>query len=127
MARIDEAVPGGVDVAVEVAGIGPTVEQSIQATRRGGNVTIVSLFEEPIEFLPTDVVLGELTVTGTAAYLGGPLAGREFGMTLANFASGAFDPGPLITSRIDLEDIVEDGFEALLDEESDQVKILVRP
>ena len=127
VSRIDEEVPGGVDVAVEVAGVGPSVEGAIQATRRGGNVTVVSLFEEPIELLPTDIVLGELTVTGTAAYLGGPLAGREFGMTLRNFERGAFDPEPLITSRIGLEEIVEDGFEALLDDESDQVKILVRP
>ena len=127
VSRIDEEVPGGVDVAVEVAGIGPTVEQSIQGTRRGGNVTVVSLFEEPIELLPTDIVLGELTVTGTAAYLGGPLAGREFGMTLRNFETGAFDPGPLVTSRIGLEDVVADGFEALLADDSDEVKILVRP
>ena len=114
-------------MAVEVAGVGPSVQQAIGSTRRGGDVTIVSLFEEPIELQPTDVVLGELTIRGTVAYLGGPLAGREFGMTLLNFESGAFDPEPLITARIDLEDVVEEGFEALLDDESDQVKVLVRP
>ena len=48
-------------------------------------------------------------------------------MTLRNFERGAFDPEPLITSRIGLEGIVEDGFERLLDDESDEVKILVRP
>lgn len=127
LSRIDEEVPGGVDVAIEVAGIEPTVNQAIRGTRRGGNVTIISLFEEPVEILPTDIVLGERTVTGTLAYLGGPLSDREFSMTLSNFASGAFDPEPLITARIGLPEIVEDGFERLLDPDSEQVKILVRP
>lgn len=125
--RIDAEVPGGVDVAFEVAGIGATVDQAVQSTRRGGRITIVSLFEEPVEFMPTDVVVGERTITGTAAYLAGPVGDREFGMTLRNFADGTFDPDPLVTARIGLPEIVEEGFERLLEDDSEHVKILVRP
>jgi threonine dehydrogenase-like Zn-dependent dehydrogenase len=39
-------------------------------------------------------------------------------------ADGRFDPDPLVTSRLPLE-AVADGFEALLDENSDEVKVLV--
>lgn len=125
--RIGAVAEGGVDVAFEVAGVEATVEQAVHATRRGGRITVVSLFEEPITFMPTDVVVAERTLVGTAAYLGGPLSDREFGTTLRNFASGTFDPEPLITARIALADIVDSGFERLLDPESEQVKVLVRP
>lgn len=40
---------------------------------------------------------------------------------------GTFDPDPLVTDRIGLDGIIDDGFEALLDEESEQVKIFVKP
>lgn len=124
--RITDATGGGVDVAFEVAGVSPTLTGALRSTKRGGRVTVVSIFEEAAEVQPNDIVLGERTVTGTLGYLAGPLGDREFGMTIRKLADGAFDPEPLVTDRIDLDDIGE-GFEALLDEGSDQVKILVSP
>jgi (R,R)-butanediol dehydrogenase/meso-butanediol dehydrogenase/diacetyl reductase len=117
---------GGVATAFEVAGIDATVNQALESTRRGGDVTIISLFEDAIEFQPNNIVLGERTVTGTLAFLGGPLSDREFTMTLQDFATGVFDPEILITDRIELER-TEEGFERLLDKTSEQVKILVHP
>lgn len=117
----------GADAAIEVAGIEPTINQALRCTRRGGRITIVSLFEDAVEVQPNDVVLGERTVTGTLAYLGGPLADREFGTVLRYFQDGTFDPEPLVTSRIDLDAIIDEGFECLLNEDSDEVKVLVRP
>ena len=125
--RIVSETDGGVDVAFEVAGLGRTVNQSIRSTRAGGTVTVVSLFEDEVEFLPTDLVTRERTVVGTAAFEGGPLSAREFGVTARGFADGTLDPERLVTSRIDLDDVVEGGFERLLDDESDEMKILVRP
>lgn len=124
--RIKNATDGGVDIAFEVAGTEQTVNQSIRSTRADGTITIVSLFEHNVEFFPTDLVTRERTVVGTAAFQGGPLADREFGMTASGFADGTLDPELLVTSRIDLDDIVESGFERLLNE-NDQMKILVRP
>ncbi|WP_121743390.1 2,3-butanediol dehydrogenase [Natronorubrum halophilum] len=118
---------GGVDVAFEVAGVEQSLNQALSVTRSGGTTTIVSLFEDSVSIEPTDIVVAERTVVGTAAFEGGPLSDREFGTTVRNFATGDFDPESLVTSRIDLEDIVEDGFETLIEGESDEVKILVRP
>jgi (R,R)-butanediol dehydrogenase/meso-butanediol dehydrogenase/diacetyl reductase len=42
-------------------------------------------------------------------------------------SKGRLFPETPITGRIDLDEIVTDGFEALLDDESDDIKILVRP
>lgn len=41
-------------------------------------------------------------------------------------SDGRFDPDPLVTKRVQLDDVVEDGFEALTDSD-EQVKILVSP
>ena len=125
--RIVAETDGGVDVAFEVAGLEQTVNQAIRCTRAGGTTTVVSLFERGVEFFPTDVVTRERVVVGTAAFQGGPLAEREFGVTARGFANGTLDPERLVTSRVDLDDIVESGFERLLDDESDEVKILVEP
>lgn len=118
---------GGVDVAFEVAGVEQSLNQALAVTRSGGTTTIVSLFEDSVSIEPTDIVVSERTVVGTAAFEGGPLSDREFGTTVRNFATGEFDPESLVTSRIDLENIVEDGFERLVADGSDDVKILVRP
>jgi len=124
---IRDICEGGVDVAYEVAGVEQSVKQSIRSTRKGGEVTVVSLFDEEIPIHPNDIVLGERTLSGTLAYLGGPLSDREFRMTLKHFETGAFDPEALVTDTIGLSEIETQGFERLLDPSSDQVKILVRP
>lgn len=124
---VTEMTDGGVDVAFEAAGIATTVTQAIRSTKSQGQITVVSIFEEEIGIQPNDIVLGERSITGTLAYEGGPRSAREFGPTIQMLADGQFDPDSLITNRIDLDEIVESGFDPLLDSESDQVKILVEP
>jgi len=118
---------GGVDVAFEVAGIEETLNQAIACTRSGGRTVVVSLFEERAAVDPFEVVTREVDVIGSAAFLGGPRASEEAGPVARNFADGTLDPALPVTSRIDLERVVEDGFERLLDPENDELKVLVRP
>lgn len=117
----------GVDVAFEVAGIEPTFNQALAVTRSGGTTTIVSLFEGAISIEPNDIVVAEKAIVGTAAFNGGPLSDHEFSTTIRNMASGVFDPELLVTSRIALDDLVSRGFEELLRDHNDEVKILVKP
>lgn len=124
---IRERTGGGVDVSFEVAGVETSVNQSLEAVRSGGTTTIVSIFEETVNVDPNDIVMPETAVVGTAAYEGGPLSRREFGTTIRNFATGTFDPSPLVTSEITLDNLVENGFERLVAEDGEEVKILVRP
>nr|WP_233204299.1 2,3-butanediol dehydrogenase [Halegenticoccus soli] len=118
---------GGTDVTFEVAGIETTFKQALETAKADGRVTIVSIFEGEISMHPNTIVLGERAVTGTLAYLGGPLSDREFGAVLRLFGDGELDPEALVTARIDLPDVVDEGFDELLDGESEHVKILVRP
>ncbi|QKY21840.1 2,3-butanediol dehydrogenase (plasmid) [Halolamina sp. CBA1230] len=125
VAHITEETDGGVDVAFEAAGIEQTVQDAITSTAPAGNITVVSIFEDSVELHPNEFVMGERTLTGTLAYKGGPQSAEDFGAIIDMFESGALDPEALISSRINLENVVEDGFEALLDPERDEVKVLV--
>ncbi|ELY98388.1 2,3-butanediol dehydrogenase [Natrialba aegyptia] len=118
---------GGVDVSFEVAGVEASFNAAIESTVPSGQTTVVSIWEEKVSTHPNNLVLGERTVTGTLAYLGGPRSDEEYGMVIDMLADGRLDPDPFITDRIGLEEIVDDGFERLIDPESDHIKILVKP
>jgi (R,R)-butanediol dehydrogenase/meso-butanediol dehydrogenase/diacetyl reductase len=118
---------GGVDVAFEVAGVEASFNDAVESTVPTGHTTVVSIWEGSVSTNPNSIVLGERTVGGTLAYLGGPRSGEEYGMVVDMLADGRLDPEPLVTNRIGLDSIVEEGFESLLDPESDEVKVLVTP
>lgn len=118
---------GGVDVAFEVAGIEATLDQAVRCTRKGGTITVVSTFEDAVDFQPNALVHGERSVVGSRGYLCGPLADAEWQTTLRILSSGAASTELFVTDRIPLEDIVDRGFEALLEPECEHVKILVEP
>ncbi len=124
---VTDRTGGGADVTFEVAGVEASFNDAVRSAAPQGRTTVVSIWEEGVTTNPNDLVLGERTLTGTLAYLGGPRSGEEYGMVIDMLADGRLDPDPLITGRIGLEDIVEAGFESLLDPGSDQVKVLVSP
>ena len=124
---IHSETDGGVDVAFEVAGSESAINDALKIPKPGGHTTLLGVFKGEVEIDPMDLVNKERSVNASAAYQTGPLADRDFGPVLRKFASGELQPEPLVTSRIDLGDIVDDGFEALADSDSDEVKVLVRP
>lgn len=125
VAHIHERTGGGVDVSFEAAGVAQTLQNAVTATTAGGHTTVISQFEGAVEVDPNVFVAGERSLDGTLAYEGGPRSDEEFGPVVELFASGALDPEALVSSRIALEHVVEDGFEALLDPDREEVKVLV--
>lgn len=110
---------GGVDVSFEVSGIDAVLTQSINSTKIGGQAMIVSIFEKKASIHPNDIVLNERIVTGIIGY-------RDiFPAVISLMAQGYFSAEKIITKRIKLDEVIEEGFEALLKERS-QVKILVK-
>ena len=116
---------GGVDVAFDAAGVEQTVQDAIASTAPTGNITVVSIFETIVKLNMNAIVTGRQTLSGAFGYEIGPRSDEVFGSVIGMFESEALDPDALISSRIKLENVVEDGFEALLDQERDEVKILV--
>jgi (R,R)-butanediol dehydrogenase/meso-butanediol dehydrogenase/diacetyl reductase len=117
--RIRDFTDGGVDVAFEVTGVPSVLRQCIDATRYEGEAIIVSIWEKEAAVQPNTVVLKERNLKGTIAY-------RDvFPAVMDLMVQGYFSAERLVTKRIELDDIVPEGFETLVAEKS-QIKILVR-
>ena len=111
---------GGVNVSFEVTGVPVVLQQSLEAAEKGGELVVVSIWEQPATIHPNEIVIQEKTMKGVIAY-------RDvFPKVLELMGKGYFSKDVLVTKRIKLEDIVEEGFNALVKEKS-QVKILVSP
>jgi (R,R)-butanediol dehydrogenase / meso-butanediol dehydrogenase / diacetyl reductase len=119
-AEIQDQTEGqGVDVAVECIGKAATVNTGIQCAKRGGKIVVVGIFEKPGEINYNDLVFQEKEIIGSLAYYG------EFDSAIALLADGRIKAEPLITGKIKLDDIVENGFEELLKNRESNIKILV--
>lgn len=114
MARTD----GGTDVSYEVTGVPQVLQQAIDSTKVGGEMMIVSIFEKEASIKPNLIVTKERTINGIIGYR------NVFPSVISLMEKGVFAADKLVTKRIRLEDVVEQGFEALL-KEKNQVKILV--
>lgn len=117
---INEHTDNGVDVTFEVAGVGVTLQQSVEVTRPRGTVVIVSIFAHPVEFDPMLLTNSGVKLTSTIAY-----TPTTFQQTVDLIASGSLDVKSVVTDEIELQDIVESGFEQLVNDKS-QAKILVK-
>lgn len=120
VAKIRELSAGGVDVAFEVTGVPVVLKQCIDSTRYEGETIIVSIWEGEASFHPNKVVLAERSVKGIIAYR------HIFPAVMDLMTQGYFQADKLVTKRIELDQLVTEGFDALV-KEKQQVKILVRP
>ncbi|WP_077210382.1 2,3-butanediol dehydrogenase [Bacillus dakarensis] len=118
--EIKRICPNGVDIAFEVAGVESTFKQAIEATKIRGLVMIVSIFSGNISWNPMDLTNGGVKVMATLAY-----EPSTFQQTIDLIANGQLEAKKVITDHIELEDIIEKGFEALINDKS-QAKILVK-
>ncbi|SIS55493.1 2,3-butanediol dehydrogenase [Salimicrobium flavidum] len=119
VATIRELEKDGVDVAFEVAGVEPTFKQAIDVTKARGTMAIVSIFAKSIEWNPMQLTGSGVKMTSTIAY-----SPTTFQQTIDLMGSGQLQARGIVTDEIQLDDIVEKGFEALSNDKS-QAKILV--
>ncbi len=117
---VKQHTQNGVDVTFEVAGVAPTFKSAIDVTRPRGTVVIVSIFAHSIDWNPMQLTNTGVKVTSTIAY-----TPTSFQQTVDLMGTGQLKPQGIVTSQIELDDIVEKGFEALTNDKS-QAKILVK-
>jgi len=111
----------GADVAFECAGIDAVLAGAIGAVRPGGRVVNVAIWGHPATVQMNDLVLSEIDVVGSLAYCG------DHPDTIKLLADGKVAAEQFITGRIGLDDLVEGGFQELIDNKEENVKILVSP
>ncbi|KGR81167.1 MULTISPECIES: 2,3-butanediol dehydrogenase [Lysinibacillus] len=112
-------VADGVDVSFEVAGVAPTFKQAIDVTKPRGNMMIVSIFARPIEWNPMQLTNTGVNVLSSIVY-----TPSIFQRTIDAMSAGQLNPQGIITSQIELDEIVEKGFKTLTNDKT-QSKILV--
>lgn len=118
--RIREVTNGGVDVAFEVTGVKPVFNHAIESIKYNGEVIVVSIWEQEVSFNPNTIVLKEKSIKGTIAY-------RDvFPAVMSLMSKGFYCAEKLVTKKIELQNLVAEGFEELVREKS-HIKILVRP
>lgn len=121
LAMIRKLTGGGADVVFECIGNDKTAPLAVELARTAGKVVIVGIFEASSSLNFNSLSFTEKTVTGSLAYYG------EFGPALSLVSDGRIDVKPLITGRISIDDIVEKGFEELVNRKEENIKIIVRP
>ncbi|WP_247004172.1 zinc-binding dehydrogenase [Halosolutus gelatinilyticus] len=125
--RVREQTGTGVDVAFEAVGHQTTLNQAIESTRANGHTTVIGVFSDEVEISPQSLVGHQRSVSGSTSHQLGPRVTKEYNAVLRQLETGKLDADQYVTSRIDLEDVVDRGFETLLSEDSKERKILVCP
>lgn len=110
----------GVDVALECVGLEASLNNCALAVRRQGVVVQVGLHMKPAAVDAMLWAQKDITVEATWCY---PV--QIWPRIARMIAAGDYPVEKVITSRINAENIVEQGFEALMDPEASQLKILV--
>jgi len=118
--RLDELTHGhGVDIVFECAGVPQTLQDAITLVRKGGMIFVIALCESPVETDFMTVAMNELTIRGS--YCGH----EEFAISLDLVAQGRANVDPLVSHVVGIDDIVTQGFEALVRPSTQAVKVLV--
>jgi (R,R)-butanediol dehydrogenase/meso-butanediol dehydrogenase/diacetyl reductase len=121
-ARVRELTGGaGADVAFECAGVNAVLDTMLDAVRPGAVVVNVSIWGAPATIDMQKIVLKEIDLRGTIAYV------RDHPAVIRMVQEGKVDLKPFITGRIALEDLVEQGFDTLINHKDTAVKVLVHP
>jgi (R,R)-butanediol dehydrogenase/meso-butanediol dehydrogenase/diacetyl reductase len=111
----------GADCSFECVGAEPTLKLTLDTIRKDGRAVVVGIFEKPAALDWFPIVFFEKTIIGTFAYV------EEFGPVIEMLSDGRLRPDPMITGRIGVKDIVAGGFEELLNNKEQNIKILVSP
>jgi (R,R)-butanediol dehydrogenase / meso-butanediol dehydrogenase / diacetyl reductase len=111
----------GFDIVVECAGLPATALMAGRLVRTRGRLIVMGVFEKPAAVDLTDLVYREKTIMGSMSGYG------LYPETINMMTDPRFRSDLLITDRISLEELVEKGFHALLNEKDKHVKVLVRP
>jgi Zn-dependent alcohol dehydrogenase len=107
VAKVMELSGGrGADVAFEVIGLGPTIEQTLQMTRRGGQAVIVGVpkFEVALTLMPAmDLLVNEKQIRG--CWYGGSNVHRDVPKLVDLYRKGDVMLDELMSRQITLDQV----------------------
>jgi (R,R)-butanediol dehydrogenase/meso-butanediol dehydrogenase/diacetyl reductase len=121
VARVKELTGGGADVVIDCVGSDKATPTAIECARSAGKVIIVGIYEKETSINFNALSFTERDVKGCLAYYG------EFAPAIQLVSDGRINLEPLITGKVNINDIVEKGFEELVNRKEENIKILVKP
>jgi len=128
---------GGPDVVFDCAGVPASIETACTAVKVKGTVVNVAIWEKAVPFNPNMLVFREAKYTAVLGY-----QRKDFEAVVDQLAKGKPDtfaryrlrtdietgnmkPSKMITSKIQMDDLVDGGIKALISDKESHVKILV--
>ncbi|KAK0305867.1 hypothetical protein LTR29_016216 [Friedmanniomyces endolithicus] len=108
------------DIAFDCAGVPQSIETACKVVKSRGAVVNVAIWEKSIPFNPNWLVFREASYKGVLGY-----QKKDFEGVIKALGEGKIKPAPMITSRIQMDRLVDDGYWALIKEKDKHVKILV--
>jgi (R,R)-butanediol dehydrogenase/meso-butanediol dehydrogenase/diacetyl reductase len=120
--RVRELTDGnGADVCFECTSVNVVLNQLFDAVRPAGVIVNVSIWGKPASIDMQKLVLKEIDLRGTIAYV------RDHPATIKLVQDGRVKLAPFITGRIALDDLITEGFDTLINHNETAVKIIVHP
>ncbi len=114
----------GPDIVVDATGIPSGPAEAVRLTRSGGRAVVVGLPTEASSIDVLDMVLREIDLIGSLSHI----YDEDFRQAVDLIADGRVDAASLITHRIALDDVVDQGFGALTGPQRERtLKVLVSP
>ncbi len=110
----------GADVAFECAGAKPTLQTAMELVKMGGQVMLISLAWEPVNFLPVEWVGREVELKSCYAHLN-----SEWLISMALLKEKKVQMEPIISKVVKL-DHIEEAFQELLDPGNQLVQVVVK-
>jgi (R,R)-butanediol dehydrogenase/meso-butanediol dehydrogenase/diacetyl reductase len=110
----------GVDVAIECVGLEASLNSCVKAVRRQGRVVQTGLHLKPASIDAMLWALKDITVEATWCY---PV--QMWPRIIRMVEAGLLPLEKVVTATISADNVVRDGFEALLDKQGKHLKILV--
>lgn len=112
----------GVDIVFDCSGVARAFQSAPDFLRRGGQVLLYGIIEEEVPILPMNWALNEWQLQGCLGYYA-----DDFPLVIEFLRNGVAPVREMVTKKIKLSNIVEDGFEVLAKPGHDEIKILVGP
>ena len=108
------------EVVYECVGIESTMENAVNVSRKAARIMVMGVYEKPPRFPMNYFQEGERVLLSSQAYV------DELAIVLDRMSKETTPYEDLITRRITLDRIVEDGFEELMTNNNQHVKIAIK-
>ncbi|PCG88764.1 Alcohol dehydrogenase superfamily, zinc-type [Penicillium occitanis (nom. inval.)] len=111
----------GVHVVFDTVGVQRSLDAAFATCRPRGTIVNIAIWSSTATIQPNIFVLNERSLVGSCTYSAG-----DFEEVIDSLKSGRIKPESMITRVTDLEHVASEGFQALIEDKENHVKILVK-